>query len=129
MMIITGIFGLDFGGTLSKIVYFETETSKNGHLKEQGATVEIPGRKSLRRNISSGQMGQLDTPDHQEALHELYTYMDSSHKNGTVTTRDDGLSFYSNILGGRLHFLHFETRNMVSGIEMLSSTGIMMMFS
>mmetsp|Transcript_23682 Transcript_23682/g.22788 ORF Transcript_23682/g.22788 Transcript_23682/m.22788 type:complete len:796 (+) Transcript_23682:252-2639(+) len=121
---IGGIFGLDFGGTLSKIVYFETETSKNGHLKEQGATVEIPGRKSLRRNISSGQMGQLDTPDHQEALHELYTYMDSSHKNGTVTTRDDGLSFYSNILGGRLHFLHFETRNMVSGIEMLSSTGI-----
>jgi pantothenate kinase len=86
--------------------------------------VEIPGRKSLRRNISSGQMGQLDTPDHQEALHELYTYMDSSDGTSGVTTRDDGLSFYSNILGGRLHFLHFETRNMVSGIEMLSSTGI-----
>lgn len=86
--------------------------------------MEIPGRKSLRRNISSGQMGQLDTPDHQEALHELYTYMDSSDGTSGVTTRDDGLSFYSNILGGRLHFLHFETRNMVSGIEMLSSTGI-----
>ena len=66
----------------------------------------------------------MDTPDHQEALDELYSYMDSSKDRSGVSTRDDSLSFYSNILGGRLHFLHFETRNMVSGIEMLSSTGI-----
>lgn len=118
-----GIFGCDFGGTLSKIVYFETKTGKNHDLKEKelGDTVEIPGRKSLRRNIS---LGQLDTPDHQVALDQLYSYMDSSRDKSGVSTRDDSLSFYSNILGGRLHFLHFETRNMVSGIELLSSTGI-----
>ena len=119
---ITGIFGCDFGGTLSKIVYFETKTAKNQHLKkEHGDTIEIPGRKSLRRNIS---LGQLDTPDHQVALDQLYSYMDSSRDTSGVSTRDDSLSFYSNILGGRLHFLHFETRNMASGIEMLSCTGI-----
>jgi pantothenate kinase len=119
---ITGIFGCDFGGTLSKIVYFETKTAKNHDLKkEHGDTIEIPGRKSLRRNIS---LGQLDTPDHQVALDQLYSYMDSSRDTSGVSTRDDSLSFYSNILGGRLHFLHFETRNMASGIEMLSSTGI-----
>ena len=118
----TGIFGCDFGGTLSKIVYFETSTGKNNHLKkDHDDTVEIPGRQSLRRNIS---LGQLDTPDHQEALDELYSYMDSSKDRSGVSTRDNSLSFYSNILGGRLHFLHFETRNMVSGIEMLSATGI-----
>ena len=118
----TGIFGCDFGGTLSKIVYFETKTAKNHDLKkEHGDTIEIPGRKSLRRNIS---LGQLDTPDHQVALDQLYSYMDSSRDRSGVSTRDDSLSFYSNILGGRLHFLHFETRNMASGIEMLSSTGI-----
>jgi hypothetical protein len=122
-MCLPGIFGCDFGGTLSKIVYFETKTGKNHDLKEKelGDTVEIPGRKSLRRNIS---LGQLDTPDHQVALDQLYSYMDSSRDKSGVSTRDDSLSFYSNILGGRLHFLHFETRNMVSGIELLSSTGI-----
>ena len=121
-IIIQGIFGCDFGGTLSKIVYFETKTAKNHDLKkEQGDTVEIPGRKSLRRNIS---LSRLDTPDHQDALDKLYSYMDSSKDTSGVSTRDDSLSFYSNILGGRLHFLHFETRNMNTGIEMLSFTGI-----
>ena len=89
--------------------------------KEHDDTIEIPGRQSLRRNIS---LGQLDTPDHQVALDELYSYMDSTKDRSGVSTRDDTLSFYSNTLGGRLHFLHFETRNMVSGIEMLSATGI-----
>ena len=104
-------------------MYFETKTGKNHDLKEKelGDTVEIPGRKSLRRNIS---LGQLDSPDHKVALDQLYSYMDSSRDKSGVSTRDDSLSFYSNILGGRLHFLHFETRNMVSGIELLSSTGI-----
>jgi hypothetical protein len=102
---------MDFGGTLSKIVYFETQTGKNQNLKkEHDDTIEIPGRQSLKRSIS---LSQLDTPDHQIALDQLYTYMDSSKDMGGVSTRDNALSFYSNILGGRLHFLHFETRNMV----------------
>ena len=102
-------------------MYFETKTAKNDLKKEQGDTVEIPGRKSLRRNIS---LSRLDTPDHQDALDKLYSYMASSKDTSGVSTRDDSLSFYSNILGGRLHFLHFETRNMNTGIEMLSFTGI-----
>ena len=120
---IGGIFGMDVGGTLTKIVYFETKTGNrvaDDFMRTQrGDTKEIPGRKPLRRVTS---LGQLDTPDHQQALDELYSYMTSSAQH--VYQRDESLSFYSNILGGRLHFLHFETRNMFSGINVLSNTGI-----
>lgn len=118
---IGGIFGMDVGGTLTKIVYFETKTGNRVadefmRVQRRGGaaedTREIPGRQPLRRVTS---LGQLDNPDHQQALSELYSYMDSSATH--VYQRDESLSFYSNILGGRLHFLHFETRNMFSGMK------------
>ena len=37
---------------------------------------------------------------------------------------DDGLNFYSSLLGGRMHFLGFETRLMMSAIDTLSTTGV-----
>ena len=38
--------------------------------------------------------------------------------------RDDRLSFLSESLGGRLHFLHFETRNMMNAISLLNAATI-----
>ena len=48
--------------------------------------------------------------------------MNDPSKTGNMT--EHGLSFYSEMLGGRLHFLHFETRNIGSAIDMLSSTSV-----
>jgi type II pantothenate kinase len=45
-------------------------------------------------------------------------------KNSDIVIRDDVLSIYSKVLGGRLHFLHFETRNMVQTIKFLSSNAL-----
>jgi type II pantothenate kinase len=43
--------------------------------------------------------------------------MRSSGNNGT---RDERLCFYSPLMGGRLHFLHFETRNMMLVVDQLT---------
>ena len=115
---------MDVGGTLTKIVYFETQNGKKTSLDLQksnhrnGDTIEVPGRQQIKR-VSS--LEHLGNPDHQQALSELYAYMEGSDR---IYTRDEGLSFYSSLLGGRLHFLHFETRNMVKGIDILSVTGM-----
>lgn len=124
---IGAIFGLDVGGTLTKIVYFETKL--NDDTTPRRAVTEIPRppqeTQAFPRNRS---FTQLDTPDHQEALQKLYTTLDNT-RDGTGRSEigiqeSKNLSFYSSILGGQLHFLHFETRNMTSAIEKLSLSAL-----
>lgn len=134
---IGGIFGMDVGGTLTKIVYFEAKLNDEIH-KDQSLTAEPLKRavthqgdvklddESITANPlrRSNSLGNLNNPDHQAALQKIYNYMDSTRQNPQVTVRDDVLSFYSSVLGGRLHFLLFETRNMISAIKLISSTSI-----
>jgi hypothetical protein len=122
-----GIFGMDVGGTLTKIVYFEANIAKRAasdipKQEPSDRTEEVPGLPPLPKRAAS--LTNLSQPDHQEALEELYNIMDSTRQQTSIPTRDDGLSFFSQILGGRLHFLHFETRNMVLAINVLSSSGV-----
>ena len=81
----------------------------------------------MQKKLSHGSLAKLDTPDHKAALKELYEYMNTA-RNGpsgvqTHLLHDQGLSFFSTALGGRLHFLNFETRNMISAINLLSKQG------
>jgi len=158
---IGAIFGMDVGGTLAKIVYFEANNmtgngdgdSSDVHEQEEkeygeGSTISGTGLKrsatetgSLRKKNmdglsrngngsesklgrmgSHGNLAQLGAPEHQAALQELYSYMDSSNLEGSPVSADVGLTFDSEMLGGRLHFLHFETRNMISAINILSQS-------
>lgn len=133
---IGAIFGMDVGGTLTKIVYFE----KAGVLDRQDLQSKPPSMSAvsraasdpisdrlgtgigqgLRRTNSLSQM--LEAPDHKRALQTLYEYMRTSKNPGT--RRDDRLSFYSPVLDGCLHFLHFETRDMVKIIDQLTDASI-----
>ena len=83
----------------------------------------------MRRNNSGGSLAQLDTPEHKAALQDLSAYMDTTLAKTTtprsgsgshILMHDDALSFYSPLLGGKLYFLNFETRNIISAINMLS---------
>lgn len=76
---------------------------------------------TLKRSDS---LNKLDLPDHQEALHQLYKDFSNVDDKKAGTTREDALSFYSPILGGRLNFLHFETRNLVSTVNVLSANAV-----
>ena len=68
----------------------------------------------------------MDSPDHQAAVQELYDIMNNAKNNHhlNVTTRDEKLSFYCPQLRGKMHFLFFETRNMIPAINNVSATGI-----
>ena len=103
-----GIFGMDIGGTLSKLVYFERKPGgPDGTWGKRGKSFQ-----------------QFNSPEHQEALTEIYKVMLSQSILGTTGVRDDSLSFYSTFLGGRFHFIHFESRQMPAAIQNLSSTEI-----
>ena len=135
---------MDVGGTLAKIVYFQPNTQSptqspaqkggnNNSSKDDIANRTGESTKSiastLSRNNSSKSLAQLDDPKHRAALKELYTYLDNNAKSAfssvnNIVTRDAGLSVYSSILGGMIHFLHFETRNMVSAIKTISSSAV-----
>jgi len=104
---IGAIFGMDVGGTLAKLIYFEKDVSTNSSSTD-----------SMKRSKS---FVKLDDPDHREALQDLYSAMNSET---TGLLRDDELSIHSPVLGGRVHFLHFETRNMAAAINLLSENSI-----
>jgi len=105
---------MDVGGTLTKIVYFQA--NRNAHSDDD---LLFPKRKS------TDSLAKLDLPDHQAALQEIYSYMESNSstlRNGVI--RDAPLTVFSSYLDGKLHFLHFETKNMLPAINYLSSTAL-----
>ena len=125
---IGGIFGMDIGGTLSKIVYFERKQHGNGNGSTGGdggkyepAADSSSDKPKLTRDKS---FDQFDTPAHQKALEDIYIAMQSAKMMGDTGKRDKSLSFYSPLLGGRFHFIHFETRMMETAIQHLSSTEV-----
>jgi len=77
-------FGVDFGGTLSKIVFFEP--------------TDMP-------NCANG----------------LLNFFKSSDTYGESGVRDDHLSFSSEKMRGRIHFIHFETSHTIGAISMLET--------
>ncbi|EQC31641.1 pantothenate kinase [Saprolegnia diclina VS20] len=87
-------FGLDIGGTLSKIVYFE----------------QAPGQNSRPRANS-----------HVLAAQEVSRFVKSSDSYGSSGVRDTRLSITSETLGGTLHFMHFETRKMEGAVMQVAN--------
>ena len=78
----------------------------------------------LPRRNSSESLAQLDSPDHQAALQKLYEYMQESIATGanrSIVQRDEHLCMLSDFLEGQLHFLHFETRNMVEAVGLVGA--------
>jgi type II pantothenate kinase len=130
MLIISSsaIFGMDVGGTLTKIVYFEAKRAEKdsngddpfGKKVGDGPRIQRP---ELAQRGSSDSLAQLDCPDHKAALEHFYTFMDNNRGTSprSAVVRDEALSLYSKFLDGKLHFLHFETRNMVDAIKYVSS--------
>jgi pantothenate kinase len=129
---IGGIFGMDIGGTLSKIVYFQRKSTDGIDSSSSSFSSSQPSSSSPEATAAATaaaargvNFDHLDTPAHQQALEEFHLAMKSeSVMNGSSGSRDNALSFYSNILGGRLHFLRFETRMMETTIQNLSVTDI-----
>lgn len=100
------IFGMDIGGTLTKLVFYERIDS-NAALNPL-----------IKRNTS---INELNSPDHIAALNRFYSHSREMNEAGAL---DDALAFDIPQLGGKIHFVRFETRNVPSLIEKLSSSGV-----
>ena len=101
---IGAIFGLDVGGTLAKLIYFEKDT--NGNTANSGAITEpLSYYKVNTRPITPiidssnhcDSFARLDSPDHEAALINMHSSI--MNMDTTIMLRDDALSFYCPQLG------------------------------
>lgn len=124
-LIITAIFGLDVGGTLSKLVYFEQtrksrKVERTQQQKRRSNYFDNPLKKAttLKRSAS---LENLNTPRHTKALDAFYDFMQAEGSPVRAELRDDNLTFSSRVLGGELHFMRFETRYMDRVVDIVKS--------
>ncbi|CAM9740602.1 unnamed protein product [Chrysoparadoxa australica] len=115
------VMGMDIGGTLCKLMYFEKkrppEASKAAWQLDDPLREEV----RLKRNVSLGNLHE--TARQKEALQQFYEFMETAG-DGTGGVRDEELTFYSPQLGGQLHFFRFETRLMDRASEQIRQSTI-----
>ena len=137
---IGAIFGMDVGGTLAKLIYFEKDslaTSNSTHGSDGSiepinryqseestlstsssttttTTADITAQHSMKRSNS---FARLDNPEYQDALNDIKQNILAMDQKGIV--RDELMSFYCPSLGGKMHFFYFESRNMEAAIGLL----------
>lgn len=99
---------MDIGGTLTKIVYFETNMSKSSSASV--SSIDSISTNSQTSSPKDFQMFEapikknqsfvnLEEAEHKAALKEIYDYMDKGDPNKTLAVRDDVLAFQTEILG------------------------------
>eukprot|EP00953_Heterococcus_sp_UTEX-ZZ885_P017990 10056-Heterococcus_DN1.PRE.1 len=121
---IGGVLGMDIGGTLCKLVYFEKKAPPQEGAAEKWERSHDPfeSQVAMKRSISLGDL--METHEQKEALQQFYTFMDTPEHYGRSGVRDEHLAYYSHALGGQLHFFRFETRHMDHAIELISGSTI-----
>eukprot|EP00903_Cladosiphon_okamuranus_P013302 g12399.t1 len=119
---IGAVLGVDIGGTLSKLVYFEKKAPSKADSKRRPSEDPMGKKVEMKRTVSLGNLH--DTMEQQEALNEFYTFMDQASAGKDSGVKDAHLSVYSHALGGVLHFFHFETRFMDHAVEVLGNSSI-----
>ncbi|CAN0045342.1 unnamed protein product [Ectocarpus sp. 6 AP-2014] len=119
---IGAVLGVDIGGTLSKLVYFEKKAPSEADPQCKPSGDPMGKKVEMKRTVSLGNLH--DTMEQQEALKEFYTFMDQASRVGESGVKDAHLSVYSHALGGVLHFFHFETRFMDRAVEAIANSPI-----
>lgn len=130
---IGSIFGLDVGGTLAKLVYFDVGSSEEERnfssqrslssitSSDDSMLVDTSKRRSkqspMRKSLSISDLCQQ--PQHAEALKSFYEFANYLDSFGETGLKEKHLSFHSRALDGEFHFLQFETRNMVEMLNII----------
>ncbi|KAG6946709.1 hypothetical protein JG688_00015894 [Phytophthora aleatoria] len=93
-------FGLDIGGTLAKIVYFERHEAGNDTRKRP---------RSASLDVAAGEMNE---------------FLREHHSFGSTGVQDVRLRIHSKTLNGIFHFVRFESNKTRDAIEFITSNGI-----
>lgn len=104
-----GFFGVDIGGTLSKIVFFLPDRE----LAERMLRKLWPQRD--KQAVWAAKLA---------SVHQLAGFILSRDRYGATGVRDAHLSFHMPELGGTFHFIHFETRRMEGALRLASRHGL-----
>jgi hypothetical protein len=119
---------MDVGGTLAKIVFLEkdivpdspppSDAASNSSKESNSGSPREDGRRGIVNDrwchdayhTASAEALIILTIHIKKPSERLYALMESSERNGSGNGgmyRDETLSFYSELLGGRLHFFLF----------------------
>ena len=104
-----GFFGVDIGGTLSKIVFF---------LPDKELAARMLRKLWPQRDKQAVWAAKL------ASVHQLAGFILSRDRYGATGVRDAHLSFHMPELGGSFHFIHFETRRMEGALRLASRHGL-----
>ena len=104
-----GFFGLDIGGSLTKLVFFMPDA----------VLIE-----ELERRVPSGHTDAAAWRGRLAAVKDVAAFMLSRASYGGTGVRDDHLSFHISELGGSFHFVRFETRRMPGALDMAATHGL-----
>ncbi|KAE9242870.1 hypothetical protein PF002_g8532 [Phytophthora fragariae] len=94
-------FGLDIGGTLGKIVYFERRDAVNNDTRKRPRSASL--------DVAAGEMNKF--------LRENQSF-------GSTGVQDVRLRIHSKTLNGVFHFVRFESNKTREAIEFIASNGI-----
>eukprot|EP00968_Pinguiococcus_pyrenoidosus_P019002 scaffold1981_cov345-Pinguiococcus_pyrenoidosus.AAC.1 len=148
---IGAIFGMDVGGSLSKVVYYEPlpqaspepkerRSARRGRRKTLDSLDGPAGPVAMERSVTdtgrpeaaaaeppvgkmrrSRSFDNLVSPDHMAVLREFYRIMDETRQLGLTGVREEDLKFHSEELGGILHFIRFETQRMEGAMDFVAA--------
>ena len=105
-----GFFGLDIGGTLSKLVFF---------LPDRDLVTRM-----LKRVSPEGAAQHAAWHAKLASVHQIAAFILSRTRYGATGVRDAHLSFHMEELGGSFHFIRFETRRMEGALLLAQKHGL-----
>ena len=111
-----GFFGLDIGGTLSKLVFF---------LPDRDLATRMLQRASLtQRTGGPGKPALAEWAAKLTSIHLIGSFILANERYGATGVRDAHLSFHMEELGGSFHFIRFETRRMEGALGLARQHGL-----
>lgn len=103
-----GFFGLDIGGSLAKLVFFQPDA-------------QVVERLIKRSRDSSS---QLLLQEKNASVQKVAQFLLSREKYGRTGIRDGFLTFRVPELAGSFHFVRFETRRMLGALQLARTQGL-----
>lgn len=102
-----GFFGVDIGGTLTKLVFFAPDK-------------DLIGR--ILKRVSPAHAAEAEWHTKLASIQQLEHFILSRTIYGGTGVRDARLSFHMAELGGSFHFIRFETRRMDGAMQMAAKS-------
>ena len=109
-----GFFGLDIGGTLSKLVFFLPDRELATRMLQRAA----------QRTGGPAKTALAEWAAKLSSIHIIGSFILANERYGATGVRDAHLSFHMEELGGSFHFIRFETRRMEGALRLARQHGL-----